>query len=210
VPHAQAALIKKLGGPEAFTKRLNYIHDQNITYIGNEPAFLTVFQYHYAGRPALSALRAHSYIPSSFSPTPAGLPGNDDSGAMGSFVAFSMMGLFPNPGQDVYLITPPFFPEIKVTSPVSGKVATIKANNFDADYKNLYIQNATLDGEEYTKNWIGHEFFVKGGTLEVTLGRNESHWGTQVKDLPPSLGDYEGYNQTSWKRSKLWKSRFHG
>ena len=59
-----------------------------------QPSFLTVFQYHYAGRPALSALRAHFYIPRYFNPTNAGLPGNDDSGAMGSFVAMSMYG-FP-------------------------------------------------------------------------------------------------------------------
>jgi putative alpha-1,2-mannosidase len=55
-----------------------------------QPAFLTVFQYHYAGRPALSAQRSHSYIPAYFSTTNNGLPGNDDSGAMGSFVAMSM------------------------------------------------------------------------------------------------------------------------
>jgi hypothetical protein len=48
------------GGPAAFVERLNYLHDQNITYIGNEPAFLTVYQYHYAGRPALSALRTRN------------------------------------------------------------------------------------------------------------------------------------------------------
>lgn len=94
VPHDQARLITKFGGPNNFVKRLNYLHDNKITYIGNEPAFLTVFQYHYAGRPALSAERSHFYIPSYFQPTLGGLPGNDDSGAMGSFVAFSMMGRF--------------------------------------------------------------------------------------------------------------------
>ena len=101
MPHNQADLISLFGGPSQFVKRLDYLHDQNITYIGNEPAFLTVFQYHYAGRPALSALRSHFYIPRYFGTGPGDLAGNDDSGAMGSFVAFAMMGLFPNPGQDV-------------------------------------------------------------------------------------------------------------
>lgn len=27
----------------------------------------------------------------------------------------------------------------------------------------------------------------------LTLGSVESSWGTQVADLPPSLGDYEGF-----------------
>jgi len=183
-------------GPEAFVRRLNYLHDQNITYIGNEPAFLTVFQYHYAGRPALSAKRAHFYIPSFFSPTPGGLPGNDDSGAMGSFVAFAMMGLFPNPGQDVYLITPPFFEEVNITNPLTGKTARVRNVNFDPEYESIYIQSATLDGAAYTKNWIDHSFFTQGKELVLTLGRNESSWGTRVQDLPPSLGKYVGFNGT--------------
>jgi putative alpha-1,2-mannosidase len=36
VPGDQARLISLYGGPANFVKRLNYLHDQNITYIGNE------------------------------------------------------------------------------------------------------------------------------------------------------------------------------
>ncbi|KAK3678073.1 hypothetical protein LTR78_002168 [Recurvomyces mirabilis] len=193
VPHDQARLISTFGGPKAFVRRLDYLHDQKITYIGNEPAFLTVFQYHYAGRPALSAKRSHFYIPQYFQPTPDGLPGNDDSGAMGSFVAFSMIGLFPNPGQDVYLITPPYFASVNITSPVTGKTACIRNVGFDASYQNIYIQKATLNGEPYTKNWIDHSFFTEGKELVLYLGRNESSWGTHVADLPPSLSAYQGF-----------------
>lgn len=197
VPHDQATLITIFGGPSAFVKRLDYLHDQGITYIGNEPAFLTVFQYHYAGRPALSAKRSHFYVPSFFSPTNAGLPGNDDSGAMGSFVAFSMIGLFPNPGQDVYLIIPPYFESVSITSPATNKTATIRNVNFDPTYKNIYIQSATLDGVPYTRNWIDHSFFTEGKELVLTLGSSESAWGTRVEDLPPSLGTYEGFGNLS-------------
>ncbi|KAF6822722.1 glycosyl hydrolase family 92 protein [Colletotrichum plurivorum] len=196
VPHDQATLISTYGGPDAFVRRLEFLHDQNITYIGNEPAFLTVFQYHYAGRPALSAKRAHYYIPAFFSPKPDGLPGNDDSGAMGSFLAFSMMGLFPNPGQNVYLITPPFFESVEITHPQTGKTAKVRNINFDPRYRNIYIQNATLNGEPYRKNWLDHSFFTEGKELVLTLGRRESDWGTRVQDLPPSLGEYKGFNRT--------------
>lgn len=191
------------GGPSAFVRRLDYLHDHNITYIGNEPAFLTVFQYHYAGRPALSAKRAHFYIPAFFAPTPDGLPGNDDSGAMGSFLAFAMMGLFPNPGQDVYLITPPFFESVNITHPLTGKTATIRNVNFDPTYNDIYIQSATLDGVSYTRNWIDHSFFIEGKELVLTLGRNESTWGTKVQDLPPSLGKYAGFNGTYSARRRM-------
>jgi hypothetical protein len=36
VPGDQAGLISLYGGAENFVKRLNYMHDNDITYIGNE------------------------------------------------------------------------------------------------------------------------------------------------------------------------------
>ncbi|KAI9838674.1 MAG: hypothetical protein M1819_004988 [Sarea resinae] len=186
-----------MGGPTTFVSRLDYFHSSGLNYIGNEPSFLTVFQYHYAGRPGRSSYRAHAYIPSQFSASTAGLPGNDDSGAMGSFVAFSMLGLFPNPGQDVYLIIPPFFEAVSVRSPVTGKTATIKNVGFDGDaYQNIYVQNATLDGAPYTKSWVDHAFFTEGRDLVLYLGANESDWGTALEDLPPSLSTATGANGT--------------
>ncbi|KAB8244312.1 glycosyl hydrolase family 92-domain-containing protein [Aspergillus flavus] len=187
VPHDMAALITRLGGPSQFIRRLDYLHDTGITYIGNEPSFLTVFQYHYGSRPGKSTSRAHFYVPKYFNANPTGLPGNDDSGAMGSFVAMTMMGLFPNPGQNVYLISAPFFESVRIASPLTGRTATIRAVNFDPEYKNIYIQSATLDGKPYSKNWVGHDFFTEGRELVLVLGRNESHWGTGKEDLPPSL-----------------------
>ncbi len=107
------------------------------------------------------------------------------------------MGLFPNPGQNVYLIIPPFFESVSVTSPLTGKTAMIRNINFDPSYKNIYIQSATLNGEPYTKNWIDHSFFTEGKELVLTLGSTESAWGTKVEDLPPSLGTYEGFGNFS-------------
>ncbi|PIA91827.1 hypothetical protein CB0940_09764 [Cercospora beticola] len=186
VPQDQAGLIRAVGGKDDFVRRLDYLHETGLLDIGNEPSELTCFQYHYAGRPGLSAKRLHTYIPSSFNSSINGLPGNDDSGAQGSFLAFAMSGLFPVAGQNVYLITPPFFESVSWTSPVTGKIATIRNVNFDVEYENIYIQSAKLDGEEYTRSWIGHEFFLEGGVLELTLGSEESDWGTREEDLPPS------------------------
>jgi predicted alpha-1,2-mannosidase len=200
VPGDMANLIITLGGPDAFVRRLNYYHETKIAYIGDEQAFLNVFLYHYAGRPGLSSARAHAYIPGKFKATVDGLPGNDDSGAMGSFAAMTMMGIFPNAGQNVYFITPPFFPSLSITSRVTGKTATVRNLNFDPAYRNIYIQSATLDGRAYTRNWIDHGFFVEGGVLELTLGPMESAWGTRAQDLPPSLSTSGFANRTTVTR----------
>ncbi|KAK5018464.1 hypothetical protein LTR39_000965 [Cryomyces antarcticus] len=186
VPQDMASLIATLGGPTAFTERLDFLHASGLLYIGDEQAFLPVFQYHYAGRPGLSSKTVHSYIPSQFNTTNEGIPGNDDSGAMGSFSTLSMMGLWPFSGQNVYLIMPPFFPEVNLTNGHTGKTATVRNIGFDAGYNNIYIQNATLNGKAWTKNWISHDFYRNGGVLELTLGSEESSWGTRSQDLPPS------------------------
>ncbi|KAF2743216.1 glycoside hydrolase family 92 protein [Sporormia fimetaria CBS 119925] len=191
-PGDMSTLISTLGGVSSFIKRLDFFHDSGLLYMGDEQAFLNVFLYHYAGRPGLSSKRARSYIPAQFNDTLGGIPGNDDSGAMGSFVALTMMGIFPNAGQDVYFIIPPFFKEVSLWNAISGKTATIRNLNFDGggEGKNIYIQSAKLDGKEYTKNWLQHRFFLEGGTLELTLGSEESEWGTRAEDLPPSLGPF--------------------
>jgi putative alpha-1,2-mannosidase len=106
---------------------------------------------------------------------------------MASFMLLSMMGLFPNPGQNVYLISSPFFESLSVTNPLTGNTASIRAVNFDKQHKNIYIQSVALNGKPYSKNWIGHEFFAQGWTLELVLGDKESGWGTGAEDRPPSL-----------------------
>jgi putative alpha-1,2-mannosidase len=196
VPQDMSSLITTLGGKDAFISRLNFLHESGLLYMGDEQGFLMVYLYHYAGRPGLSAARARSYIPSQFNDTIGGIPGNDDSGAMGSFEALTMMGIFPNAGQDVYFITPPFFKEVSIKSGQTGQTATIKNLNFDPEGKNVFVQKATLNGKPYTRNWLQHSFFMDGGTLELTLGPQESDWGTRAEDVPPSLGPGGGGNGT--------------
>jgi len=176
-----------MGGEEAFISRLDYFHASALADISNEPVFLTVYLYHYVGRPGLSTHRIHTYIPSSFRATTDGLPGNDDSGAMGAFFFFSVLGLFPVAGQNVYLISAPFFEEVSIQSPLTGKTATVRNVGFDPTYKKIYIQSAKVNGRPWTKSWIGHEFFTEGWTLELVLGEKESDWGTAPEARPPSF-----------------------
>jgi putative alpha-1,2-mannosidase len=99
-----------------------------------------------------------------------------------------MLGIFPNAGQDYYYITPLFFREVNITNQLTGKVATIRNINFDPGYEAIYIQNATLNGEVYMKNYIEHRFFVEGGVLELVLGSEESAvWGVGTENIPFSL-----------------------
>ena len=62
--------------------------------VGNEPLFLSPNLYHWIGRPDLSNDQIHQIIDKNFNSSRSGIPGNDDSGAMYSWLAFHMMGLY--------------------------------------------------------------------------------------------------------------------
>jgi putative alpha-1,2-mannosidase len=99
---------------------------------------------------------------------------------------------------------------VKLRNGQTGKTATIRNVNFDPTHQNIFIQSATLNGKPYNKNWLQHDFFLNGDTLELTLGRNESNWGTAIGDLPPSLSPYENGKHSKEKRWMLDDSHLQG
>jgi putative alpha-1,2-mannosidase len=178
-------LIQKSGGKEAFLNRLNTFFNRGFYNVGNEPSFLSPNLYHWIGRPDLSSERIHQIIDKHYNPTHSGIPGNDDSGAMSSWLAFHLMGLYPNAGQSYYLINTPYFKQT-VIHQENGKDFTVVAKNLSE--KNKYIVSATLNGKPFSKSWIEHQDIVDGGSLILEMGESPSTtWGTAI--LPPSKSD---------------------
>jgi predicted alpha-1,2-mannosidase len=200
VPHDMAKVIQLMGGPRTFVKRLETFFDQRFHDIGDEPGFLPCFLYNYAGRPDMTVDRVLKVMEANFTATLGGLPGNDDSGAMGGFVVFGSFGFYPVAGTSVYLISTPLFPSITIHDPdpnsKNPRTTRIITQNFDGAKTNKYVQSATLNGKNFTRNWFAHdELFGVGGTLELVLGPKPSEWGTKDEDLPPSLstdGRFDG------------------
>lgn len=185
VPHDVAMLIKKTGGNEAFKKRLNTLFDKEFYNVANEPSFLSPNLYHWIGRPDLSNDRIHQIIDKNYNSSRNGIPGNDDSGAMSSWLAFHMMGLYPNAGQSYYLINSPYFKQT-VIHQENGKDFTIKAKNLSD--KNKYIKSVSLNGVAFENAFIEHSDIVAGGVLEFEMAAKPSKtWGT--KQVPPSKSD---------------------
>jgi predicted alpha-1,2-mannosidase len=185
IPHDVAALIKKSGGADAFKKRLDILFDKGFYNVGNEPSFLSPDLYHWIGRPDLSSERIRQIITKNFNASHSGIPGNDDSGAMSSWLAFHIMGLYPNAGQPYYLINSPFVKKT-VIHLENGKDFIIAAQNFSAE--NKFIRSASLNGKPYNKSWIEHKDISNGGELILEMGASPSNaWGTQI--LPPSVSD---------------------
>ena len=177
IPHDVDGLIELCGGSEAFEKRLNTFFDQNLFNVNNEPSFLSPCLYHWIGKPHLSSERIHQIIKDNYNDGPIGLPGNDDSGAMSSWLAFHMMGLYPNAGQDYYLINAPLL-ESSVIRLSDGNEFKISTRGFSE--KNKYIQSATLNGKPYHYSTLRHHDIANGGELVLKLSDKPGKWGTKM------------------------------
>ena len=178
IPHDVPGLITKSGGQEAFEKRLDTFFEKNYYNVNNEPSFLTPCLYHWIGCPDKSSDRIHTIIAKHFNDSPGGLPGNDDSGAMSSWLAFHMIGLYPNAGQDYYLINTPLLKETTFHLK-NGKTFRIKAPKLSD--KNRYIQSILLNGKEYPYSALRHKDIVAGGEMILKMGNKPSNWGKELE-----------------------------
>jgi len=213
VPHDVAGLIEKSGGREAFIERLNTMflstpseemavsdEDEPVDYMPgeegakgtvdfyynptNEPGFLSPALYIWAGRPDLSNDRVRSIINEHYGTGRDGLPGNDDSGAISSWMLFHMMGFFPIAGQDLYVITAPHLPKVTVNLE-NGRRFVVEARGLSEE--NQYVTSATLNGEPLDRAWFRHTSIKDGGRLVLEMGPEPSGWGTE--NPPPSLSE---------------------
>lgn len=185
-PQDMRRIIELSGGDKAFVERLDHTFLRRHFDITNEPGFLVPVMYNWAGRPDKTADVVSLYLEKAFTDTRAGIPGNDDSGAMSSWFIFQTLGFYPNAGQEIYLISTPSIPDASIHLG-NGKIFRIVAKNLDHEGLNRYVQSATLNGVELKTSWFRHSQIKDGGTLVLTMGSAPSKWGTT--DPPPSMSD---------------------
>jgi predicted alpha-1,2-mannosidase len=179
VPHDTQGLINLHGGTEAFVKKLTTACEKHYEPY-NEPGMLQTYLFIHAGRPDLTQQFVRSAL-RYFSSKPNGLPGNDDSGTTSGWLVWSLMGLYPNAGQDYYYIGSPSFTRSTIKLP-AGKKLVISAPA--ASPENKYIASATLNGKPWNQAWLRHADLINGAVLELEMVPTPTDWGTKV--LPPS------------------------
>ncbi|KAF9483277.1 glycoside hydrolase family 92 protein [Pholiota conissans] len=200
VPQDTAKLIELQGGVESFITRLNFIFDQGYFDSTDEPSQQIPFMYHYANRPGLSTQRSRQVIAQFFNTSRNGLPGNDDSGAMGSYVAWYLLGMYPLPATNQILLSSPYFPQISFFNPVLNTTTTIISKGFSGNPTNgtggkVFVKSVTVDGKPWKSNcFLDWAVFISGSVVELTLTNDIGNTcGTGNAALPPSIST-GGYN----------------
>ena len=175
IPHDVPGLIEACGGADAFRRRLDLFFDRRRYNVGNEPSFLTPCLYHWIGRPDLTSDRVRQIVADNYTDQPDGLPGNDDSGAMSSWLAFHQLGLYPNAGQDYYLLHAPLLPEWTL------RLCNGKTLHATVEGKGTHFDRVTLNGRCLPDARITHQQLMEGGELVFHVSAEKAH----REGLPP-------------------------
>ena len=208
IPHDVAGLIEKCGGREAFRRRLDTFFERGYYNVANEPSFLTPCLYHWIDRPDLTSERVHDIIHKHFDDSPTGIPGNDDSGAMSSWLAFHMMGLYPLAGEARYLLHEPMLPAYTL-----GQLHVVAKKQ---KAKKDFTEGILLNGQPLGRAWLTHEELMNGGELVLpytsgNLVPRTSHHAPRKNDsnlAPRSLLPEATISYTLHRQYRTWPLSF--
>lgn len=168
VGHDTKGLIKLMGSPANFSKKLQEVFDKNQFDMANEPDIAYPYLFNYIkGEEYKTQNLVQKLIKEYYQNKPAGLPGNDDTGTMSAWLVYSMMGIYPiTPAEQIYTIATPVFDKITIqldTEYYKNETITIEKETLT----NGAIKSIELNGKPLNSYFISHDDFVNGTRLKV-------------------------------------------
>ncbi|WP_340114131.1 GH92 family glycosyl hydrolase [Maribellus mangrovi] len=165
--HDMEGTVHLNGGKKQFVKKLQAIFDDGHFDMANEPDIHYPWLFNYVkGEEWRSQKEVNLLMAEYFKNAPDGLPGNDDTGTMSTWIAYAMMGIYPVlPGDMNYAVSSPVFDEVRIQLDQNfypGNEIIIKKSG-DSDL----ISNIKLNGKKLKRYFVNHADLVKGGTLEI-------------------------------------------
>lgn len=157
----------------------NYAH-------GNQPVQHMIYLYNYAKQPWKAQYWLRQVMNRMYSPTPDGYCGDEDNGQTSAWYVFSALGFYPVcPGTDQYVMGAPLFQKATLHFE-NGNTLFIQAP--ENSEKNLYIESMTVNGQNYTRNYVTHSMLQQGGRIEISMGDEPNrHRGISADDAPYSF-----------------------
>lgn len=147
---------------------------------------------------------------------PAGLPGNDDQCAMGTWLIFHLLGLYPGkhrsillcpgmfyqvtfvvPSTTQYLVLSPFLPTYTIHNSELGVSTTVNVEGFDPQSvaqtipsgASAYVKSVLINGvpSESNCHFDFYDTFRIGGNITIQLTSNKAEANNCSGSLPDSL-----------------------
>lgn len=174
VPHDIKGLIKLYGGKKKFVERLDECFTAKHYDPANEPDIAYPYLFNYIKGEEWRTQKWINTLRKDYTNKPDGIPGNDDTGTLSTWIVYSMMGIYPVcPGDMNYAITTPYFDKVTIEldpTIYSGKSFTIiKEGKQDKD---IYIDHMKWNDKKWSSFFINHHDITKGGQLYIKTTPN--------------------------------------
>lgn len=201
VPQNPDGLVKLHGSDDAFVKNLDelFIAEGDLgegappdvsgmigQYAhGNEPNHHIPYLYAYAGAQYKTAQKVREIQDTQYTDKPDGYCGNEDCGQMSAWHVMSALGLYQvNPSNGIFVMGSPQFTKATINLP-NGRKFTISAPK--NSNKNIYIQSAKLNGNNYNNSFVTYDDIMKGGSLNLNMAsKPNKKFGLDIKNRPVS------------------------
>ena len=154
----------------------NYAH-------GNQPIQHMIYLYNYGGQPWKAQYWVRQVMDRLYSASPDGYCGDEDNGQTSAWYVFSALGFYPVcPGSNQYVMGTPYFDKVTLHLE-NGKTVTLTR-----DGEGCYIQSMTLNGKQYSRNYLDHATLLDGGAIHFKMGEvPNTRRGTASADAPYSF-----------------------
>lgn len=202
VPQDLKGLIRAMGGKRVAVQRLDILFEHlnvgpNKPYYwaGNEPGLSMPWIYDYAGAPYRTQMIVHRLINAVYSDSPGGEPGNDDLGAMSSWLVWSDLGMYPEtPGAPILVLGAPIFRRVAITLG-NGRQVTIVAPHASL---RAYVEGLRINGRRWGEDWLPISLLLDASAprrdtdsedtrLDFSMGAApDTSWAASPSSEPPS------------------------
>ncbi len=184
VPHDVDGLMELMGGKEKFAERLDSLFSASSELVGdlvsaditgligqyahgNEPSHHIIHLYNYADQPWRTQELIAQVYDEQYRAEPDGLSGNEDCGQMSAWLIMNAMGIYQvAPGNPVYSLGLPFFPEMAVKLG-NGNTLNVVAEGLDRN--NRYVESVSFNGEVLPEPFLSHQQLMQGGELRFKM-----------------------------------------
>ena len=158
----------------------NYAH-------GNQPIQHMIYLYNYAGQPWKAQYWIRQVMDRLYNAAPDGYCGDEDNGQTSAWYVFSALGFYPVcPGSNQYVIGTPYFDQVTIHLENGQRV------NISREGKGCYIDDMTMDGKRYTRNYLAHNRLMQGCDISFFMKERPNRLrGVSQEDCPYSFSSEE-------------------
>lgn len=172
IPYDIKGLAKLMGGNSKFVAHLDKCFDEGHFDMTNEPDMGYPYYYSFfPGNEWRTWERVRQLMREHYKNAPDGLPGNDDTGTMSAWLAFSMMGLYPAvPGVPDYIIGSPLFDTVTIAldKEFYGRDSlTIRTHRESPE--DIYIDRITVGGKPFKGFFIDSKKLTEAGVIDIYM-----------------------------------------